>query len=213
MARKEKKYHYIYKTTNLKTGKFYVGMHSTDNLNDGYLGSGKRLRRSIRKNGMENFKLEIIEFVSNRNALKQRERELVNEELLKDPMCMNLQLGGGGGFVNEAHKKKFFLNAKATQIPNLNIGRQKQKELWIQNGDWANMMRIKLSNAAKGNTSWTGLVHSLETKAKIGKSNSVKQSSIKNSQFGTCWITNGIENKKIKKGNNPPDGWYFGRIR
>ena len=33
----------------------------------------------------------------------------------------------------------------------------------------------------------------------------------KNSQYGTCWITNGIENKKINKENDLPEGWYFGR--
>lgn len=36
----EYKYHIIHKTTNLINGKIYVGMHSTDNLNDGYLGMG-----------------------------------------------------------------------------------------------------------------------------------------------------------------------------
>ena len=73
MGRPQKKYHYIYKTTNLKNGKFYVGMHSSDNLNDGYLGSGTRLRRSIRKNGKENFKIEILEFFPNRLSLSLRE--------------------------------------------------------------------------------------------------------------------------------------------
>jgi hypothetical protein len=33
----------------------------------------------------------------------------------------------------------------------------------------------------------------------------------KNSQFGTRWITNGIENKKIKKDSIIPDGWKLGR--
>lgn len=34
----------------------------------------------------------------------------------------------------------------------------------------------------------------------------------KNSQYGTMWITNGRENKKIKKDvDNIPDGWYKGR--
>ena len=45
--------------------KYYVGMHSTSNLKDGYLGSGKSLRYAIRKYGEENFKIEIIEWCKN----------------------------------------------------------------------------------------------------------------------------------------------------
>ena len=30
-------------------------------------------------------------------------------------------------------------------------------------------------------------------------------------KYGTMWITNGIENRKIKKGSNIPDKWYKGR--
>ena len=56
-----KKYHYLYKTTNLVNGKYYYGMHSTNNLNDGYLGSGSYLRNAIHKHGKDNFKREIIE--------------------------------------------------------------------------------------------------------------------------------------------------------
>lgn len=51
MARKEKQYHFIYKTINIINNKYYIGMHSTDDLNDGYVGSGKRLWYSINKNG------------------------------------------------------------------------------------------------------------------------------------------------------------------
>lgn len=107
MARKEKKYHYIYKTTNLVNQKYYIGMHSTDNLEDGYIGSGKRLWNSIKIFGKDNFKCEILEMLPDRSSLKERERELVNENVLKDKMCLNLQPGGGGGFVDEDHKKKF----------------------------------------------------------------------------------------------------------
>jgi hypothetical protein len=32
-----------------------------------------------------------------------------------------------------------------------------------------------------------------------------------NSQFGTCWITNEIESKKIYKGDPIPKGWRLGR--
>ena len=103
---KAKKYHFIYKTTNLLNGKYYVGMHSTSNLKDGYLGSGKRLRYSIRKYGESNFKLEILEFLSTREELVRREKELVNEDLIKDFSCMNLKLGGSGGFCSEEHARK-----------------------------------------------------------------------------------------------------------
>lgn len=32
-----------------------------------------------------------------------------------------------------------------------------------------------------------------------------------NSQYGTCWITNGIEVKKIKKSELLPNDWFYGR--
>ena len=42
------KFHYIYKITNLVTGDIYVGQHTTSNLDDGYMGSGKILIRAIK---------------------------------------------------------------------------------------------------------------------------------------------------------------------
>ena len=98
MPRKQKKYHFIYKTANIVNDKFYIGMHSTDNLDDGYIGSGKRLGYSIRKYGLENHKFEILEFLPSREELKKREAEVVNEELLTNPLCMNLKFGGEGGW-------------------------------------------------------------------------------------------------------------------
>ena len=48
-----KNYHFIYKTTNKINNHFYIGMHSTNNIDDGYLGSGKRLYKEIKKHGKE----------------------------------------------------------------------------------------------------------------------------------------------------------------
>ena len=47
--------HFIYRTTNLLNGKFYVGRHSTTNMNDGYFGSGIVLKKAIEKYGIENY--------------------------------------------------------------------------------------------------------------------------------------------------------------
>lgn len=204
---KEKKYHYIYKTTNLINGKFYVGMHSTNNLNDGYLGSGYKLRRSINKNGKENFKIEILEFFSDRNSLVEREKQLVNEKLLKDPMCMNLVFGGNGGFISVDGYKK---------------GAKRMNEVIWSNSLWIDKRKKELREyqlktptgvAASHHHryDWNGKKHKEETKAKIGLANSVKQMGKNNCQYGTRWITNGIENKKIKKLDSIPIGWQFGR--
>lgn len=91
----QRKFHYIYKITR-QDGKYYIGLHSTDNLNDGYFGSGQVLWRSIKKHGKGKHSKEILEFLPTRAELKAREEFLVDEQLLKDPMCMNVIKGGGG---------------------------------------------------------------------------------------------------------------------
>jgi hypothetical protein len=209
MPRKEHKYHYIYKTTNLINGKYYIGMHSTSNLNDGYIGSGNRIRRSINKHGKENFKFEILEFFPDRNSLKKREKELVNEDTLKDNMCLNLKIGGEGGFVNKEHRNKFFKSAKKTQFNSESaiLGRNKMKYLYDNDDEWKKWFKTRVKPY-----DWTGRKHKEKTKKLIGEKNSINQKGENNSQFGSCWITNGIENKKIKKTDYLPVGWNKGRI-
>ena len=59
---------------------------------------------------------------------------------------------------------------------------------------------------------WVGQIHTEETKEKIGSKSARHQLGSGNSQFGTMWITNGKENKKIKKDVDfMPEGWYKGR--
>lgn len=204
-SNESKKYHYIYKTTNLLNGKFYIGMHSAKILNDNYLGSGKRLRYSIRKYGIQNFKLEILEIYPNRSSLTLREKKLVNDSLLSDPMCMNLRKGGTGGFSHEQ------------QVINSKKGHKKFFEL-MQDFEWKNKQREKQSTGMKFYLKkkkikgiWEGKKHKQESKLKIGLANSILQRDNKNSQYNTRWITNGIKDKKIKNGDVIPNGWYYGR--
>lgn len=96
-AASRRKFHVIYKTICTSTGRFYVGMHSTDNLDDSYLGSGVFLWRSIKKYGPENHRREILEHLPDRESLRLREEKIVDEKFLNDPMCMNLMRGGNGG--------------------------------------------------------------------------------------------------------------------
>lgn len=196
MARKEKKYHFIYKTTNLLNGKYYIGMHSTSNLEDGYMGSGKRLRYSINKHGKENHKVEILEFVYNREELKKREKEIVNLNEIAKLDCMNLMIGGKGGygFISDEHYKKMWLGASKSL-----------KERW-QDKEFRNKS-IKLSSERMKKhhkdgkikyDTFTGKSHTQEAKNKMSVAKKGKGLGIENSQFGTCWITKDGINKKIK---------------
>ena len=106
MAKTEKKYHIINKTTCLINNKYYIGMHSTDNLEDGYMGSGKAIKFSIKRYGKENHRVEILEIVENRELLAERERAIVTLSKVKNGKCMNLKVGGIGGFTKVAKIKK-----------------------------------------------------------------------------------------------------------
>jgi hypothetical protein len=206
MARKPHKYHYIYKTTCNVNGKYYIGMHSCSNLEDGYMGSGKRLRRSLNKHGIENHTKEILEFLEDRESLAKREFEIVNEELIQDPLCMNLQLGGGGGFSSEEHKLKFI---KSLKKGNLTYIKRLKTDKEFAERVSERFSKISIGNQyGLGNKSFSGRSHSEETKEKM---RNIDRTGSKNSQFGKCWITNGTENKKIKKDEQIPDGWKLGR--
>jgi hypothetical protein len=181
-------------------------MHTTNDLNDGYIGSGKRLWYSIKKYGKENFKCEILEMLPDRSSLKEREKELVNEELLKDDLCMNLVYGGGGWPSNgQAIGGDKFKAAQLYWEKPENKEKLKKRvsdnsrKLWNE----GKMINFKYD--------WTGKKHNDETKKKIGEANKIKQSGSFNSQFGSQWITNGEQNKKIKMMGIVPTGWKLGR--
>lgn len=89
------KYHYLYKITNNITSEYYYGIHSTDNLEDSYFGSGSHLKNNIKEYGRDNFIKEILEFFPDRKSLMKAEEQLVNNKLLSDPKCLNIILGGG----------------------------------------------------------------------------------------------------------------------
>jgi hypothetical protein len=207
MPRKQKTIHYLYKTTCAVTGRYYVGMHSTCNLDDGYLGSGLRLTRSIRKYGKENHVKEILEFFDTRELLIEAEKRAITEEMLCDISCMNLMSGGTGGFTVEQQR----LNA---------IKSNKKQEELRKDKEWFDKRNFLISvNNKKAYDDgrrprevpfdWTGMKHSEETKQKMRKSKNAGEA---NPQFGSMWITNGNENKRIKKDDSIPEGWYKGRI-
>lgn len=76
--------HFIYKTTN-KNGKYYVGRHSTDNLDDGYIGSGNWPLSIKDKSTLTR---EILEYSDSEEDLITLEGKYLKEHFGK-PNCMN----------------------------------------------------------------------------------------------------------------------------
>lgn len=187
----QRKFHYIYKITrNDGSGKYYIGMHSTDDLEDGYFGSGKILWHSINRHGREMHSKEILEFLPSRKELKSRERELVNEEIVNDPLCMNLKLGGEGGWDHITPEVQAIGRLKGASAG----GRVSGKLYGKINQRKANETRKANGNAV----SFAGRVHSDVTRAKMKLSAIGKQEGSRNSQFGTCWVCNHNGPQKVK---------------
>lgn len=88
--------YYIYITTNLISGKQYIGQHKGE-LNDSYFGSGTNIMKALEKYGKENFKKEILFIFDNELEMNEKEKELVNESIVNDPQYYNVMLGGDGG--------------------------------------------------------------------------------------------------------------------
>ena len=86
----------VYKITNNLNGKYYVGKHKTENLNDKYLGSGTKIKLAIKKYGKENFTKEFLYVFDNEIDMKNKEQEIVTEDFCKLPDNYNMCEGGGG---------------------------------------------------------------------------------------------------------------------
>ena len=194
-------------------------MHSTDDLEDGYIGSGKRLGYSVRKYGLENHKFEILEFLPSREELKKREAEVVNEEMLKHPLCMNLKFGGEGGWdhitISDDELKKRQINGGQSFRQKLQNDPEfaKAHSNTVSRNNSLRKSKGFKQFGDKPILGFTGKVHSEETKQKMRKS---KNSGITNSQFGTCWIFNEDEKKSIKISKDELNiwlnlGWIKGR--
>ena len=91
-----RRWNYLYKITNLVNGKIYIGVHRTDDINDGYMGSGIVLKRAQDRYGIENFKKEIIEYFDTYQEALDAERKIVTLDFINEGTNYNVKEGGYG---------------------------------------------------------------------------------------------------------------------
>ncbi len=182
--------HYIiYKTSNILTGQYYIGCHQTLNLTDGYLGSGKYLKRAIKKYGASTFKFEILHVASSKEEMFNIERSIVNEELITDPLSYNLKIGGSGGnpgivgaFKGRQHSAE--TKEKQRQASLQQVTSDEKRRKLSEN----NAMRNDPAIRKKVALSLTGRVCSDEHRSRVAEAN-----------LGKILINNGTVAKRIPK--------------
>jgi hypothetical protein len=116
----EKKYNYVYNQVRVN-GEYYIGIHSTDNMDDNYNGSGTVFKRKY-KGDPDSFTKTILCYRDTRDQVASIEGFLVTEETIKEPLCLNDVPGGDRGFSGSKHnaetKAKMSASQKGKNHPN-----------------------------------------------------------------------------------------------
>lgn len=123
-----KRHNIFYRTTNQINWKYYFGIHSTDDLNDGYLGTGKLIKRAIKFHGKESFHLTIIQDYPTRKEASDHEKLAVTMFQVEDENCYNIKTGGDNEctyIMTDEHRRKL---CGRTGNKNPNFGKKLSEE-------------------------------------------------------------------------------------
>lgn len=165
-------YYGIYKITNLLNGKMYIGQHTTSNIDDGYMGSGKIILRALKKYGVENFRKEWLMFCEDEEELNYMERVYVDQTWVDRSDTYNLNLGGDCQHLSEQTRKKIS-NALKDKLKSLDhclklsIKKKNNPVKYWKGKKFSDEYRRKLSEAHKGISKGKKL--STETRKKISE--------------------------------------------
>jgi group I intron endonuclease len=195
-------FHTIYQTTNNVNGKIYIGVHSTLDIHDSYLGSGKNLKRAIKKHGKENFKKEILHIVGSIEEAYNIEEKIVNEDFISRDDTYNVKIGGdrgprNAGKNNPMYGKKHSLETRAKNSearkgqhagekhPLYGIGHSQEAKEKIrqarQNTTHSDETKKKMSESHLGKTPWNkGRILSEETRKKMSERAKDRWTKLKN---------------------------------
>ena len=129
-------HHIGYQTHHLPTGRYYIGIHSTDDLDDGYLGSGRAFLRAVKKHGRDQFRRHLVKEFATRAEACEWETAVVTAEVVADPRSFNCKTGGGnGGRPGVEYKRKLRASARKGAA---------------HRGPWTDEQRARVSAALKG---------------------------------------------------------------
>lgn len=210
---------FIYKWTR-DDGYYYIGVHKGDE-NDGYIGSGIKFRDMYNKNPSR-WKRDILYRYDKYEDALEAEKEIVNEDLLNDTLCVNLRIGDKGGSLNHSEETKEKISLSHTGKVMSDEWKQKRSE--IMKEQWEDTeYREYMSSIAKKQK---GKVFSEEHKKNISKAKRGSKLNLSDEQREILSIRTSGENNPMagkthsdeakrkmseaakKRGNNRKKGEY-----
>lgn len=127
-----------------------MGIHSTNNIDDNYLGSGVILLRAIKKYGKEEFTRTIVKQFNNRKEASDYEKIHVTEEVANSPDFYNIKSGGDNECVHS--------RSVIEKVSKLRKGSKRTKE-----------QRKRMSIAKLGRTKYNDPVMKKMSETKTGR--------------------------------------------
>ena len=208
-------YRYIYKITCTKgsfKNKFYYGQHTTNNLNDGYKGSGKLLKDYYKKYPNDYIK-EIILYCNTQSELNDAEYNIIKPYLGTND-CLNLKGGGDKGELTKEYKKRISEKLKGT------IESRQKQSITIKGHIVKEETRKKISILQKDRPLTEEHKQHLHVKHIVKNRKPVKdavKSIISNTikSKGYKWMHNKNTSKQVPQVEQQhyiDNGWCFGRI-
>lgn len=173
----DRMYYYTYKVQCTAVGwedYYYLGQHTTSNLDDGYKGSGTKLWEYY-KQYPNDYTFTILAFYKSKNELNIAEQKLIGDLWKTDEYCLNMTVGGVGSWpsckgkhLSDEHRQKISESNKKK----LNTLEVKQKMSKSQKGKHkTDEHRQKISESNKGKPAWPkGRPQSEESKRKRSES-------------------------------------------
>lgn len=162
----------IYKSIDVETEEYYIGVHKTANPMDNYLGSGLLISRKVNKRGRSRFRKEIMYSFKDKSTAYTKERCLVTKDVLNDPLNLNIALGGLGGNLNDLDRsirdrseatKLLKYGSKAGNLNSMRAKEKAKETKLFKYGDpygAINRSEVKIKSAETRSSNWK--VYSLE---------------------------------------------------
>lgn len=182
MTESKHPYTFVYQTICEANNKSYIGVHTTSDLDDGYIGCGifkpsdawrpKYLfHRAVRKYGYASFKRHILSFYDTYKEAMDEERFVVDKSWVINKLNYNTALGGNGGMMyglSEEEKKKVY-----AKVSKSNTGKKRTKEFCERLSKLKTGVPLSESHVAalvKNNARyWTGKKRSEEVKQRLSE--------------------------------------------